>query len=367
MRLTYRERSGHAQRVLLASAGVDRSPAVLADVAAAYRELGDAEILSSARRNKVVHLVAELLVSTGERIEAHWEERLRSNEERVQGLFESTFLATKALESAGCRPVVIEGASTYLTAGLPLATYEAGDVDLLVDPTHFTLVPEVLESVGFVREKRAGSTTSRVELVRRDAAGRAHWIEVCRAALERSRAPLRYAARSRVWIDRRVLAKNGDVRVLHPNDAVVMAAMHASLHYFVRPPGLRLYLDLDRTARRADVDWGEVVAEIEVGGATRRCHTALVVARALLGTPVPDWVLERHRFGPFRWGALRAILEREGVIADSRKKLGFLKTAAVDALITDATPVEWLRDAVQTAGAELLARRGVRRKVGFSE
>lgn len=370
MKWTYREPDAPGKDLLLGAVLPDRSEEVFVRVARVYRQLGDARVLSIAQDNKVVHLVAHLLLSSGIPIEPHWKKRLEINQGRAERLFHACRRACRALEAAGCRPVVIEGASTYLTAGLPLATYEAGDVDVLVDPRTWRLVPEVLADAGFRRERRPGSTTSRMEFSFSESAlgdtrqgdARPCWIEVTSVALERSRGPLRYSDQTQAWLERRACIEGSELWTLAPSDAVVMAAMHASLHYYVRSPALRLFLDIDRAVRQPGVDWAQVAAGIEAGGAVRRCVTSLVVARALLGSPVPDAVLERDSFSAERWRGVRLLLESEGVLArGAGAKLSLPKALVLDGLVTDEPLRGWVWAVVREVGRLALGRRGALR------
>jgi len=82
------------------------------------------------------------------------------------------------------------------------------------------------------------------------------------------------------------------VRLLAPADNMIQVALHTAKHTYVRAPGLRLHTDVDRLARWQPPDWHEVVAlasRLEVKTAT---YFSFALARGLLGTPVPDFVLD---------------------------------------------------------------------------
>jgi len=67
------------------------------------------------------------------------------------------------------------------------------------------------------------------------------------------------------------------------------------------------------------------------------------MARGLMGTPVPDEVLERLSPGPRWWGRVQRLLSREGVLERGRPKLLGWRTAWLDILLEEEGPAAWLR------------------------
>lgn len=370
---TYREPVFEGAELLLIAASSARTAADKQEARHIYRTLGDQKCLEIAERNQVVPLVAELLCSVGGGVEHHWRERLSNNASRVGALLEACLRGLQCLELEGCRPTVIEGGATLLAHDMPLDTFGARDIDVLVDPLRWHDAAAILEGAGFRPGKRQNATTIRRSFFSVDARGTRHWIELAPTPFERAWTPLPHEDPTPAWLDRRVESRlYPEARVLELHDSVVMGAMHASLHYFVRAPGLRLYLDLDRPARSAEIDWNEVGRRITGLGPRRRCFASLIVSRSLLGTPVPDDVLSRAPFSGLRWGGVQRILETEGVLVGKQPKLGRLKTVLLDALVSDEPlpqwfegllfpPDEWLQRRIHGKGGkvELGAARAV--------
>src|SRR5690606_6328164 len=99
-------------------------------------------------------------------------------------------------------------------------------------------------------------------------------LEVRGEAFERRWAAPPGRDRVALWLSRRVpAARDGRLYVLRPEDALALVALHTALHTWLRPPGLRLHLDVDRLARDAALDWPAALAELEALGAPARCWT----------------------------------------------------------------------------------------------
>ena len=68
-------------------------------------------------------------------------------------------------------------------------------------------------------------------------------------------------------------------------------ALHiASGHYYTLTPGLRLYVDIDRLARAANIDWDLILKWVEEDEAGIRVQIVMYIAYKLFKTPVPSKV-----------------------------------------------------------------------------
>lgn len=275
----------------------------------------------------------------GEDFDPDWQACLRNNETRVAALTETLLEVLLALHAEGCRTAVIEGGGTLFGTTLPPAAYGAGDVDVLVDTDHWTATCRVMKSLGFVPQDRRGRPTKRIEYRRPDSD---QWVEVGCQPFDRMWVPLVYRDACDDWLSRRIVSPtHRDVFVLEPTDAVVLAAFHSSLHSFVRSPGLRLHVDVDRSAREPAVDWDEFTVRVTRMGTRTRTYVALMLARSLLGTPIPARVLDELNPGPARWGLIASLLGRAGVLANDRRKLPGWEAMLLDLLIDDRGPAQW--------------------------
>jgi hypothetical protein len=200
-----------------------------------------------------------------------------------------------------------------------------------------------MERLGFSLSKRRGHTTNRMEFSRVAPDGQLHWLELAPAAFDRAWIPLPHNDRSHLWLRHRVPSrKRSEIFVLAPAHALVLGATHASLHSFVRAPGLRLYLDVDRPVHDCSFNWSEVIEEAESLGTLRRCLIAMAISSALLGTQVPAHVLGRLWSEAVRWRAIRALLENERVVASGSAKLSRTRSLVLEALLDADLGSKWL-------------------------
>ncbi len=343
----YHEDLDPTGELLLLAARGGRSPSDHAEIARLLQVVGDEALLAAARTNKVTALVADALRDAlGDDIPSHWLELSQANEARVQGQLDALAAVVARLEAADIPSAAIESAGTLLGSALPTRAFGSGDLDLLVPEASWDAVLEAYAAEGFVPADRRERPTRRAELRRiRDEGGpepTERWLEVGSAPFDRMWLPLRFEDRCPAWLSRRVPScKRDDLWVLDPSDALVFVAYHTSLHSFVRAPGVRLHVDVDRVTRDNPLDWVHVVREARALGAPTRVFVSFAMARGLLGTPIPDTVLEALAPAAWRWRRIAALLRRNSVIADGRPKLRRLEAALLDLLIDERSPASW--------------------------
>ncbi|MBX3181867.1 MAG: nucleotidyltransferase family protein [Polyangiaceae bacterium] len=341
----YREPASAASRALLLTARAEQTEASRRELRAACGSLGQPILRRAAQQNRCEALVGVTLRELlGEAFDPSWRRAVEENRARVDALTGALLEALQALEACGARGAVIEGGSTVFSAGLAPAAYGAGDFDLLVDEDRFNDCLEALAARGFQAPERAGrAITSRVQL-RHPSTVRELWIEVGARAFDRLWVPLRLKQPAAHWLARRQPGVDPRVWVLHPSDALCVALVHASLHSYVLSPALRLQVDIDRAARHPGVDWDEVTHTLREMGAATRAFASLMLARALLGTPIPEQALTRLMPNGARWDSLRRLLEAEGVLTDGRPKLRGSSRVRLDYLLWDAPRRAWLQN-----------------------
>lgn len=112
------------------------------------------------------------------------------------------------------------------------------------------------------------------------------------------------------------------VRLLSPNDNLLQVALHTAKHSFVRAPGFRLHLDVDRIVRRQHIDWDRFTADVVSMEVRTPVYYSLAIPAALLGTPIPPPQLDRLRPSVWRTKAINHLLNEAGLFDAAGVKLG---------------------------------------------
>jgi hypothetical protein len=341
--LRYEEPVGDLERLLILSCRGGRSDAERDDLAKLHRRLGDAACEAAARKNQVLALVADALVDCVDPrdLSPNWQRILGENEARVGRLIGALKDVLGRFGAPLGRVAVVENAGVLLDSDLPLRAFCAGDFDLLVAQRDWEALRVSLEAEGFRPADRRARPTNRLEY-RRETATEVQWLDVGYASFDRMWVPLEIADRSAHWVSRGIASRKvRDIPVLAPADALAFVSMHTSLHSYVRQPGVRLHVDVDRLVRAGSVDWEAYLEEVKSLGAPTRAFVSLAMAAGLMGTPVPERVLRALYPGPERWRKIRSLLTNEGVFENGRPKLGRTRSLALDRLLSERPMAEW--------------------------
>lgn len=196
-----------------------------------------------------------------------------------------------ALGELGIQTAAFEHAGVVLATRTCLGCAESSDIDLLVNATDHPRVSRALVGLGYT----VVATRNKEPEFRRELNdGHILRLVVRTEALHRLYGPTPRQPATQ-WLLERALPVEGVLRALCPEDAVLMCALHASLHSYVRSPGLRLHLDVDRLICANGICWESVVetaSSLRVGA---RVFWGLEIPRILLSTPAPQSALDDLR------------------------------------------------------------------------
>lgn len=314
-----------------------------------YRNLGFDICWKEAERNQIKPFVAysicEMIPS--DTMNDPWNDLLERNKSRVHKLYSALLKVAAQFEKFSIKWAVIENAGIMFGSNLPMATFCAGDFDLVVEEGRWDDVNRAFANVGFELNSRRNRNTSRREYKCELDSGEVLWLNACSVPFERIWLPIEYKNRTQDWLQRRITSpRYPEIYILSPEDALTWVAIHTSMHSYVRSPGLRLHVDVDRCVRDNDIDWDLFLYEVHAVGLPTRVFVSLSMAVGLLQTPIPDSVLEALYPGDSRSKQISHLLSQEGVCVSSKKKLPPEKTLTLDALLNEQGKLSWAKNIV---------------------
>ena len=126
-----------------------------------------------------------------------------------------------------------------------------------------------------------GEETAWVELAWRPVAGR--WIR-------KDKEP-----KADALVEASHKAKRSINHVLSNEDNLLQVSCHTAKHSYVRAPGYRLHLDVDRIVSNNDIDWELFIKKVNEVHSRVAVYFSLFLAQEILGTNMPARVLEALR------------------------------------------------------------------------
>ena len=264
-----------------------------------YSQNNKEHLLTIAEGKKIIPFVADVFIELGcdEKFwRPHYDFYLHRNQ-KIEQLLDSIF---SELEAYGCKSVVLtENFGALLASESSLASFCSGDVDLSADIAEKDAIVNCLRSFSFESKDQPSTigeySGQSMQFYNDKAIGGGFWINVIwkpvtRAFLVQDKYEVRLN-RDRLSAKKRA---DSNIRILDDSSLLYFCALHSSAgHYFTLSPGLRLFVDIDRMARKPYINWQNILDwEIE-DGAGIRISMALYLANKVFKTPVPAEVLSR--------------------------------------------------------------------------
>jgi hypothetical protein len=220
-----------------------------------------------------------------------------------------------------------------------------GDLDVLVTNRHFRKAHNILLENGYHFEFR--SPLEEVDLRVAEKTGGAEYWKILPNG-EKLWLELQWRPVAGRWIRsdqepsteelmaRSIAIAGTNVRLLSPEDNLLQVALHTAKHSYVRAPGFRLHLDVERIVRAyPDLDWEHFVQRVKTLQVKTAVYFSLLIPYELFGTPIPADVLSCLR--PHVWKKRLIInwLNRVGLFNPHERKFSKSGYIFFNALLYD--------------------------------
>ena len=296
-----------------------------------YHELGDETIWNAAKVNMVEPIIAyRLMKILGEnKIPHYWTDSYNAVHEEISAYLNELDRVSGILASHGIPLVALKN------GGIARAIYRIpgcvpmGDVDTLVLHGDFKKAHEVLVENGYIitapnkfekADVNHGYRTGGSEYKTTLPDGRSLWFELqWRPHGGRWVRPDQEPAVEEL-IERSVGVPGSSVRILCPDDNLLHVATHTAKHSYVREPGIRLHLDIDRIVGCLEIDWDVFLEQVLKLKVKTPVYFSLLIPKLLFNTPIPERVLLALEPSPWKKTIITHWLNRADLFNPHEKK-----------------------------------------------
>lgn len=115
-------------------------------------------------------------------------------------------------------------------------------------------------------------------------------------------------------------AKNSYIGILSPEDNLLQVCIHTAKHSYLRAPGLRLNLDVERIVSNCDIDWNVFLTKVKSAHTKTAAYYSLYIPVILFGTPVPQFVLDELCPKHKKQVRIEKMLEKAGFLYPKERK-----------------------------------------------
>ncbi|MDY6854694.1 MAG: nucleotidyltransferase family protein [Thermodesulfobacteriota bacterium] len=307
-------------------------------IARTYARIGDTALWNAAKANRIAPIVAHTLTDVlgAENIPSHWQEAHHETHRRISAYLTELDRIAKQFAEKGIQLVALKN------GGIAHGIYPCpgccpmGDLDVLVEKNYFKDAHRVLIENGYHLESRSPIEEPTVEAAEKS--GGAEYCKFLRDG-EKLWFELQWRPVAGRWIrpdqepavkdlmSRSVPIPDSAVRLLSAEDNLLQVALHTAKHSYVRAPGLRLHLDVNRIVRYHGVDWDMFLQRAFDLKVKTAVFFSLAIPATLFQSPIPDEVLTQLEPHAWKRNRITRSLQNAGLFnPDERKfsRIGFI-------------------------------------------
>ena len=292
------------------------------------------------------HIMAKELLELPD----YWMEAYAKEKAHLGFLKDKAAEICRVMSENGITMVVLKNGGIMSDMVADPAACPMEDIDSLVKKSDFKKAHQILMDNGFLFKFRSefeeedlesafrdGSTEYRIETP----AGEDMWFELAwRAVAGRwIRRDLEPDADS--LIEDAYFASGTKVGILSPEDNLLQVSVHTAKHSYVRAPGLRLHLDVERIVAHKQIDWDLFLQKVQEVHVKTSTYYSLYLAKMLFDTPVPDHVLEALYPGKRKYKRILKMVSKAGLLHPGKPKFSKLQFLRFQTSLYDSKKDAW--------------------------
>lgn len=295
----------------------------------------DETLWQSAVLNRVEPIVGHALMDAWgvDNIPARWVNIHQKNCDRISAYLSELDDVAAELQQRGIPLVALKNGGIARGIYPCLGCCPMGDLDVLVDKGDFRRAHDILQEHGF--EFNFRSPLEKVNLNYAEQSGGAEYYKTLEN-VGRLWFELQWRPVAGRWIrpDQEPSAEElianslcitgTMVRLLMPDDNLLQVALHTAKHSYIRAPGIRLHIDVDRIVRRQLINWDRFLLHVRALAVKTPVYYSLAIPKGLFNTPIPDHVLDFLRPPAWKEQMTTKWLKRAGFFNPDEKKFGRL-------------------------------------------
>ena len=269
-----------------------------------YFDLGDKVIYKSSKLNNVASIVAHALITCidSKKLPKHWYKEYENMNDKIFSYIEELNKVADLLNKKNIQIIALKNIGIAVGIYPYHGANPMGDIDVLVRKSQFKEAHQILTTSGYTLKFRSKFEKNNIESA--ILSGGAEYSFILNNK-EHLWFELQWRAISGRWIQpkqepntndlfyRSLKVKGSKVRLLSPEDNLLQVALHTAKHSYVRAPGFRLHVDVDRIVSTQNIDWKIFKKMVCKSRVKTAVYISLSMASNLLGTDIPKDVLSK--------------------------------------------------------------------------
>lgn len=274
------------------------------DIIRRFREMDLEKMYAVCHEHELDGVVGSYALSLGLTLPAEWLKEYERQQKHLTFLREKAKEICALMDENGIPMVILKNGGIMIGMMEDAAQCPMEDIDSLVRKSDFYKAHEILVANGFEFKFRSEFEAEKLDEAYRDGAteyyittpeGEKMWFELAWRAVAGRWIRPDLEPDTNGFIERSYMPDGTKAHVLSPEDNLLQVCIHTAKHSYVRAPGLRLHMDVDRIVAHAAIDWDLFVEKVKQTHVKTSTYLSLYIPSVLFGTAVPQWVLDALR------------------------------------------------------------------------
>lgn len=273
-----------------------------------------------------------------------WHSKYAETKKQISFMIELLKTVSENFHKAGIPIVALKNGGIAAAMIDDMAKCPMGDIDTLVNKKDFIEAHKILLEMGFKFKFRSAFEFEDLEMAFIDGGTEYFyvdnndsemWFEMSWRPMAGRWIRLDKEPKADELINNSIYAKNSKVRVLSPEDNLLQVAVHTAKHSYVREPGFRLHLDVERIVKLNNVDWDIFAEKVNNAGVKTAVYYSLLIPSQLFGTPIPEKVLRQIKPNFFKIFMIDYYLKKAKLLHPNEKKFSKVNFIIFQILLYD--------------------------------
>ncbi len=249
-------------------------------------------------------VVGSYALSLGLNIGEDWLAEYKKQKEQLEFLKNKATEICDIMHQNGIDMIILKNGGIMIDIIEDAAKCPMEDIDSLVRKSDFLKAHEILINNGFNFKFRSEYEFEKLDEAFRDGSteyyidmpnGEKMWFELAWRAVAGRWIRPDMEPDTDAFMDNAHFAEGTKVKILSPEDNLLQVSIHTAKHSYVRAPGLRLHMDVDRIVSHNNIDWNSFLDKVRKTRVKTSTYLSLYIPSVILDTEIPRWVLDELR------------------------------------------------------------------------
>lgn len=272
------------------------------NICSQYVELDLNKLYSVCHEHELDGVVGACALSLGLPLTEAWQMEYQRQKRRQEFLMNKAIEVCKLMDDNGIPMAVLKNGGIMVGMIHDAVKCPMEDIDSLVRKSDFYKAHEILIANSFKFKFRSEFEFEKLDEAYRDGAaeyyiempdGEKIWFELAWRAVAGRWIRPDLEPDTDGFLERSYTPAGTKVHVLSPEDNLLQVCIHTAKHSYVRAPGLRLHMDVDRIVAHNEIDWKLFIEKVKATHVCISTYLSLYIPSVIFRTEIPQWVLEK--------------------------------------------------------------------------